>query len=137
MGFEGEVARVKEMNFSGWKVALEGLGAGGEEERIIPAPNRKERWFGSAEEFLEFGIQLDVLGVIEEEIELCLVGTGPGEIKVIERAAIRRDEGFIGHAVHVLQFGCLRGQHGAEGIAIGLGGLLPVSADGVPAITEA
>ena len=56
-----------------------------------------------AEVGLERGIGCDIRGVVEQQVELDLVGAGSSKVEVIEIAAIRRDPAQIGDAVGVLK----------------------------------
>src|SRR5215470_13268336 len=57
-------------------VTLEGLGSGGQEERVVAAPDGQQRWLAGPEVVLELGIQLDVACVVKEEVQLNLVRAG-------------------------------------------------------------
>jgi hypothetical protein len=61
----------------------------------------------------------------------------PGQIKIIERASVRRDKGLVSHPVHVLKFRGLGREHGTERIAVFLGRVLPIGPDRVPTIAQA
>src|SRR5207302_4841072 len=64
MRFQGEVAGVVKMHFGIRDVALEGIGAGGQKERIVLAPHRQQRWRVLAEIFLELGIECHIAGIV-------------------------------------------------------------------------
>ena len=69
-------------------VALERLGAGRQEERIVPAPDREEARLVSPEILLKLRIESDVAAVITKQVELHLVGAGPRQIEIVERVAV-------------------------------------------------
>jgi hypothetical protein len=73
MCFESKVASVEESNFGVRQVAPVSLCAGWNKERIVLAPNGKERRLLCGEVFVEFGIERDIVCIIEEKIELDLV----------------------------------------------------------------
>ena len=61
MRFERKMTSVEETNDCGSNVALKGLGAGGQEERVVLAPCRQKRRSVLAKIGLEFGIQRDAI----------------------------------------------------------------------------
>ncbi len=74
MGLEREVTGVEELHFSVRVVALEGVCARGQEERIVLTPHGEQRRPLGTEVFLELGIERDVVRVVEEQIQLNLPG---------------------------------------------------------------
>src|SRR5262249_55269036 len=70
---ERKVSRVVEVNLSIWIVAFESFCTGGQEERIVLAPDREKRWLAGVKVFLKFRIQGDIARVVQEQIELNLV----------------------------------------------------------------
>src|SRR5215472_2836997 len=79
MRFQREVARLEEADHRAWNVALERFGARRQKERIVLAPHGEKRRPPRAEVFLEFRIQRDIAGVVEEQVELDVVVAGPSE----------------------------------------------------------
>src|SRR5260370_40182089 len=73
VGVEREMPRVEEPDFGVAVVALESLRTGRQEERVVPAPHGEQRRLAGTEVLLEFRIQRDVAGVVEEQVELDLV----------------------------------------------------------------
>src|SRR4029077_14212181 len=73
LALEGEVAGIEQVDLGVRIVAFEGLGPGGQEERVVLAPNRKKRRLPGADVFLEFGIERDIALVVAEQIELDFV----------------------------------------------------------------
>src|SRR5580692_3968089 len=74
MRFQREVARVEEANLCVRNIALESLGARRQEERIVLSPHREKTRVIFAEVSLECRIQRDVALVVQEQIQLNLVG---------------------------------------------------------------
>jgi hypothetical protein len=70
VGLQREVPGVEDMDLRTGKVALEGLGAGREEERIVLAPHRQKLRLVLAEVGLELRVQGDVALVVAEQVEL-------------------------------------------------------------------
>ena len=136
MSFKREVARVEKTNRRSWNVAFESLGPCWQEKRIVLAPRRKEQRFLFAEVLLEGRIERDVALVIAEEVQLNFVGAGTGEIKVVERIAVRRNGGHVSDAVRVLPECCLRFQKGTYRVAVGLRRILPIFLNGIPTFTQ-
>jgi len=88
-----------------------------------------------AEIRLKARIERDIALVVAKQVKLHVVRTGAGEVKVVERVAVRRDHGRVGNAVRVLPSGGLRGQEGAQRIAVGLRGTFPIGSDRLPTVT--
>ena len=119
MCFQGEMAGIEEADNGTRNVALERLCAWRQEEGIVLPPHRQEWRLVCAEVFLEGRIQGDVALVIAEEIKLHFICTGTGQIEIVEVPAVRRHHRRIGHAMRILQDGCLRLEKGAKRRAIG------------------
>src|SRR6266567_6439619 len=134
---EGEVAGVEVAHVSVWNVTLERLGARRQEKRVVLAPSCQKRRLVLAKIGLEFGIQRDVALVVAEEVELHFISARSCEIEVVERIPVRRNRGRVGDAVGVLPERCLGRKKGAQGCAVCFGRVLPVCADGGPAVAEA
>src|SRR6266700_4336729 len=137
MRFQREVPGVEESDDCVGDVALERFGARRQEKRIVLAPHCQKRRLMLAKIGLEFGIQRDVALVIAEEVELHFIGARSCEIEVVERIPVRRNRGRVGDAVGVLPDRCLGRKKGAQGCAVCFGRVLPVCADGGPAVAEA
>ena len=82
-------------------------------------------------------VQRHVAGVVEEQVELDLVGAGAGEVVVVEPVPVRADHRHVGHAVGVLPDRRLRLHHRPDRLAVGRRRVLPVGLDRGPAVTEA
>src|SRR5215467_13337446 len=136
MRLQREVTRVEKTHDSTRNIALERLGAGREEERVVLAPYRQQRRPVRAEVFLERRVQRDIAGVIEEQVELDLVVAGPSEQRRVERIALGRDQRLVLYTMHVLPLGCLGREEAAQRRAILGRGFLPVALDRVPALAE-
>src|SRR5262245_48743012 len=79
VGLQREVSGIKKAYDCVWVVAFERLGTGREEERIVLAPHSQETRLMRAEILLESWVQRDVALVITEQVELQLIGAGPGQ----------------------------------------------------------
>ena len=66
------MAGIEQMDLGVRIIASKGLGTGGQEKRVILAPNREKRRPPGADVFLEFWIERDIAPVIAEQIELDL-----------------------------------------------------------------
>ena len=89
MGLQCKMAGVEEADDRIGIVALEGFGAGRQEEGIVLAPDRQERRLVAPEILLEGRLERDVALVVAEQVELDLVGAGTREVVVVERVAVR------------------------------------------------
>src|SRR5580698_6014658 len=87
VGFEGEVAGVEELHFGVGNVAAEGFRAGRDEVEIKLAPDGEQWRLRLAEVLVEFWVELDVVGVVEEEIELDLDVAGARQQSRVKRVA--------------------------------------------------
>jgi len=76
---QGEVAGFEEMHLRAWVVAFERFGSRRQEERVIVAPNCERRWPLAAKVFLESGIERDVAGIIQKQVQLDFVVPGPAQ----------------------------------------------------------
>src|SRR5262249_9058798 len=76
--FQGKVPGFEEMQLGARVVALERFGARRQEERIVLSPYRKQGRLLRAEIFLKLGIESDVAGVVQKQVELNLVVPRPG-----------------------------------------------------------
>src|SRR5258708_36410022 len=77
VSFKCEVAGVIEMDLRVWVISPERVGATGQEERVVLAPDSKYWWALCPEILLELRIQGDIARVIQTEVELELVVAGP------------------------------------------------------------
>jgi hypothetical protein len=75
------MSRVKELDRGLGDIALERLRPIGEEERIIPSPNRQQRRLVLPKIFLKPRIKRDVVDVILEKVQLKFIRAGTREIK--------------------------------------------------------
>ena len=78
------MAGVEQVHLSTWIVSAEGLGAGRQEEGIVPAPDRQERRPMAGEVFLKTRIKRGGGRIVTEHIELDLVIDGTGHQRVVE-----------------------------------------------------
>src|SRR5215813_10684363 len=121
---------------AGKEVAFERLGTRREKEWIVLAPHSQQARLVGAEIRLESWVERDIALVITEQVELQLIGAGPGQIKVIEGVAVGRNQGRVGYAVRVLPVSCLRREEGAERCSVRLRRVLPIGTDRSPALAE-
>src|SRR6188508_426857 len=84
MCLQREVTGVEEADDGARNVALEGFGAGRQEEGIVLAPYCKERRLVGAEIGLEGRIKRYVALIVAKQIELQLSRAGPGQIPIVE-----------------------------------------------------
>src|SRR5579862_5927100 len=136
--FECEVSRIKELNLSARYIVAKRFGSGGNEERIVLAPDRKYRWLRLAEVFLEFGIEFYVRGVIQKQIKLNVFVPRTFEQSGIQCVGLRRNTLGIRHTMGVLPARSSRRQNAlSECVSILWSGCSPVLSDRVPSITKA
>ena len=129
VGLQGEVATIDETYLSVRDVPFEGLGARGDEERIVLAPDRQHRRPLVPQIGLYVAVKGNVGLVVAEQVQLDLVVARTRQVKIVEVAAIGRDQRRVGHAVGVLEQRGLRGQEAAQGVTVGLARLVPVGLD--------
>src|SRR5262249_39462539 len=133
MCFKCKVPSVIKMHLALGDIPFERFRAGRKKERIIFAPDRQQWRLVFAEIFLKRRVQCDVVRVILEQIELDFVGIGTGQIKIVQRTAIWRNDGWIGNAIRVLESSGFRLEEYTECVAICLRCILPVGANWIPA----
>src|SRR5215813_11675925 len=121
---------------AGKEVAFERLGTRREKEWIVLAPHSQQARLVGAEIRLESWVERDIALVITEQVELQLIGAGPGQVEVIEGVAVRRNQGRVGYAVRVLPVGRLGREEDAERLSVRLRRILPVGPNRRPAVTE-
>src|SRR5215831_5865283 len=89
MRLEREVAGIEELNDGAGNIAPERLRTGRQKEGIVLSPHRQQVRLMSAEGILEGRVKRDVALVVAEQVQLNLVGAGPGQVEVVERIAVR------------------------------------------------
>src|SRR5215469_18817686 len=87
-----EVTRVEEADIGTGDVAFVRFGSRRQEERVVLAPDRQQRRLMLPEVRLERGVESDITGVVEEQIELHLVRSRARQIVIVQRAAVRRNQ---------------------------------------------
>src|SRR3984893_10791267 len=97
------MSRVEELHRGLGNIALECLRTCREEERIILSPNRQERRLILSEILLKLWIKRDVAGVVLKKVQLKFIRAGRREVKIIQRAAVRRNLAGVRNAVRVLE----------------------------------
>jgi len=100
--FESEVSGFVKMNFGVGVVALKGFCARRKEKGIMLAPHCQERGLFCAEIFLDFWVERDVAGVVEEKIELDFVVSWAAKKCGVEFVGFWSDETLVLDAVRVL-----------------------------------
>ena len=74
MRLQGEMTGVEKLNLGLGQISFVSLGSCGQEERVVTAPDRQKWRPMLSEVSLEIWVKGDVARVIEEEIELSLIG---------------------------------------------------------------
>src|SRR5262249_1005964 len=135
---QGEVSGVQKLDNRIGIIPTVGLRSGREKERIIPAPNGKQRRLGIAEIFLKNWIQGEVRTVIDKEIELDVSIAGALQQSSVQRIGFRRDHLWISNSMRVLPASAFKGQQGVPDDLAVLGGWLrPIAPDRIPCIAQA
>src|ERR1700683_1776848 len=96
------MAGIEELNFRARYVLPERFRSGGNEKRIVLAPDGEQRGLRFAEIFLEFRIQLHVRCIIQKQIELKLYVPWALQQSPVQRVGFRRNGLWIRYAVGVL-----------------------------------
>src|SRR5258708_31891277 len=132
------MSRVEELNLCGGYVLPKSFRSCGNEERIVLAPDRKQRRSRFAEIFLKLRIKLYVRRVIQEQIELNLFVPRTLEQRRIQCVRLRRNTLWICYAVGVLPARSSRGQNTlAQDVSVFCRGCRPVLSDRAPGFTKA
>ena len=85
---------------------------------------------------LEIWVKSDVARVIEEEIELSLIGSRSSHIVRIEVATVVRHERCIGDTMRILPAYRFGGQQLSERPPICIRRISPIALDGIPDVAE-
>jgi hypothetical protein len=136
MRFQCEVPSVEKADDCSWNVALECLRAGPQEERIVLTPHGEERRLVSAEVGLESRVERDVAFVVAEQVQLRFIRAWAGQIEIVQRPTIGGNHRLVGHTVGILPTRRSGSEEGAKSFSIGWRRVLPVGADGVPALAQ-
>ena len=118
MRLQGEMTGVEKLNLGLGQISFVSLGSCGQEERVVTAPDRQKWRPMLSEVSLEIWVKGDVARVIEEEIELSLIGFRSSHIVRIEVATVVRHERCIGDTMRVLPAYRRRRQQLSERAAI-------------------
>ena len=70
MAFEGELAAGNKVYLGIWKIALECLGTGRDERRVVLTPDSEQRGLVSTEIILKFWVKGNVGAIVENEVIL-------------------------------------------------------------------
>src|SRR6516225_2969480 len=93
---------IEKLHLSMRQILLKCLCSRGNEERIVLAPNCKQRRLRFAEIFLKFRIELYIRGVVEKQVELNFFVAWALEQSRVQRVGLKRDTLGIGDAFGVL-----------------------------------
>src|SRR5580704_18922900 len=100
------------------------------------APDGKQRWLGLAKILLEGGVQLDVVGVVEKQVQLNVHVAGPLNHCGVEAETFRRNSIRMRDAVCILGAKALGAQCVTEDFAILRRWFSPIALDGSPCVAE-
>src|SRR4029079_3317589 len=89
-----------------------------------------------AEVVLECWIERDVALVVAQQVQMDLVGTGAGQIEVVERIAVRGNRSHVRYAVRVLPARRLGSEEAAERLSVSPRRFLPIGPNGTPAVAQ-
>src|SRR5215469_10388336 len=87
-----KVPGVQEADIGIRDVAFVRFGSSRQEERVVLAPDRQQQRLMLPEVRLERGVESDITGVVEEQIELHLVRSQARQIVIVQRAAVGRNQ---------------------------------------------
>ena len=73
------------------QIALERLGAGRDEERVVLAPYNQRSWLILAERVVPVVVECDIGLIVFEQVELIRVGAGTIEQCLVDRPVVRAD----------------------------------------------
>src|SRR5262245_2572806 len=99
-------------------------------------PNSEQGRPLGAEIFLEFRVERDVARIVQEQVELDLVIAWPRQQRRVEGVGFGRHLRAVRHAKHVLEPRRLGLEEFAQRRPIGIGWLVPVFLDRVPALAQ-
>ena len=102
VGLDRKMSGVEELHLRVGQVLSKGLCSRRNEERIVLAPDRKQRRFRLTEIFLEFRIKLYVRRIIQKQIELNLFVPRPFKQSRVQRICLRRNSFRMRYSVGVL-----------------------------------
>ena len=127
---------VQELNLGIGNIASVSLRAGRHKERVILSPHCKQRRPARTEIFLEFRIEGDIAGIVQEQIELNLFVAGTCQESGIQLVCFGRNQRFILDAIRILRLRSLRCEKCTQRQAILFRRLLPVFLDRIPTLAE-
>src|ERR1700746_1952800 len=117
-------------------VAFERFGARRQEERIAVAPDRERWWLLAAKVFLEFGVERNVAGIIQKQVQLNLIIARSTQKSGVKFVGFGWNQRGIRDAVEILGLGRLRREEFAQGCAVLRGWLLPIFLDRIPTLAQ-
>src|SRR5579871_5277901 len=135
--FECEVARVEQLHGRVWVVALVGFGSRGDEEGVVLAPDGEKWWFEVTKILVKRGIECNIGGVVEEDIQLNFIYARAREKCGVKCVGFGGDQQRIAYAIQVLIARGFVGDHGADGVAVLGSWVGPVAAQVAPSVTQA
>src|SRR5215472_4307759 len=129
---------IEELNLGARYIFPKRFRSWGNEERIVLAPDRKQRRFRFTEIFLKFRIQPHVRRIIQKQIELNLFVPRTFEEGRIQRVRLGRNTFRMRYAVGVLPARSSSCQNAlTKYVAIPCRGFSPVLSDWTPSIAKA
>ncbi|MNX73547.1 hypothetical protein D3C86_1049500 [compost metagenome] len=137
MGFQREMAGVQQFHDGIRIVAPKGLRSGRNENGIILPPDRQRRQPGAAEERLELRIQRQIVGIVQEQVQLDVLVARTLKQGRVQRVALRRHAVRVGDALHILPLRALQVQHAVVNrLPVHRRGIRPVRADRRPRVSQ-
>src|SRR3984957_692564 len=88
---QSEVAGIEELNRRVGIIATVRFGSGRDKERVVAAPNRKKRRLRLPKIFVKGRVELDVVGIVEEQIQLNVHVSRSRNHRRVKRITLRRD----------------------------------------------
>ena len=135
VAFEGKVSAGDEVDFGVGQVALECLGTGGDERRVVLAPHGHERRLVVAQILLELGIESHVRAVVENQVVLHLGAAGQVDVVEIEAVAVGA-YAALGCSEGVLADDGLKGEGRRELLAQFRSRVLPIRLASLPLLAQ-
>jgi hypothetical protein len=99
---QGKVPCLEQMQLGGRHILQVRLSPGLQKDGIVTAPEDEQRWLLTAQPCLPRRIQRQIRVVVEREVDLNLLATGPVEEVLVKRPAVRRNTLLAAGGVQVL-----------------------------------
>ena len=132
--FQGEVARIEQMELQVLEVTLVGIRSRSREDRIVLAPDDQRGRLVLAEILLPLGIQRRIAAVAVEQGQLNLLIAGTVQERLHMTPSVRADRFDVANTVGVLPLGRIERQQRSQLVALFLGAVLPVRLDRFPEV---